>query len=143
MKTINLETGFGVLRDQSGHIISRLNLPPGEHEIEGSETVEEFETFEDVLALDWPPEPVLSLSSDTITADGQDTVTVTVEMVAESARDWGTVSLTVAGDSYGVDLSDGSAQQSITTTTTDASIPVEVEHPEYGSDSAELQVVQP
>lgn len=143
MTEITLQTGFGVQRDADGRIVSRLNLPPGNHEFPDRHSVEEFDSFDAVLALDWPPEPALSLSSESITADGADEVTVTVEMVAESSREWGPATLRIAGDAYTVDVSNGSASQTLTTTTSDASILIEVEHPDWGTDAASLEVVQP
>ncbi len=33
MKTITVKTGFGYFRDVQGHVVSKAELPPGEHQI--------------------------------------------------------------------------------------------------------------
>lgn len=142
MQEITLNSGNGVQRDADGRIVSRLDLPSGTHEFPDGHSVDEFESFSEVLALDWPPQATLSLSKQSVTADGQDSVTVTLKMVAETAREWGTATLTIAGDSYQVDVSDGSHSETVTTTTTDSTIPVQVEHPDHAGDSATIEVVQ-
>ncbi|WP_435119079.1 hypothetical protein [Halolamina sp. C58] len=99
-----------------------------------------------------PPYPrslELSLSSQSIVADGSDTVSVTIGAGAVPQEELGTATLTVAGDSYPVDVSSGSGTQNIQATTTSAdAISIEASHPlpndpRGATATATLEVVQP
>lgn len=143
MKEVTLKTGKGVLKNSNGVIVRRIDLPAGAHRFNEGYNVVEYPTFEDVLALDWPPMLDLSLSSESITADSSDSVDVTLSVTAERSEDWGTATLSVAGDSFDVDVSNGSATETITTTTTEESIEIEATHPDLQSATAMLTVQQP
>lgn len=87
MKEVKLETGYGVVWED-GKIKRRINLPAGNHEFRDDESVTEYDTFEEVIDLNWPPELSVSSNKTQIVNDGQDTATISIDVKSEYDDTW-------------------------------------------------------
>ena len=58
MKTITVKTGFGYYRDAQGHIVSKAELPPGDHPMLDDYTYTELANKASLDALQLWEEPV-------------------------------------------------------------------------------------
>lgn len=59
MQTMTVKTGFGYFRDAQGHIISKAELPPGDHPLRDGFTYTELENQASLDALEIWQDPAV------------------------------------------------------------------------------------
>lgn len=144
MKKITLTTGYGVYKDSDGKISGRFDLPIGEHYFPDDVSIEEYETLEDVMSLDYPPSLTITTGSTRIVNDGVDTVTVSIDANAESEGTWdGYVS--IDGEKFSRQFDTGTTVTEEITTTKQSGTVISVQATGdniVSSDVLEIEVIE-